>query len=88
MVNLTDDDCWIWQGPVGDDGYGIFCCEGQDFQAHRSAAIIFGNRVILPRMELYHTCGNPLCCNPQHIRIRDKVTQHTYGCMGEESMIK
>lgn len=85
--NLDPDSCWLWKGPAGNDRYGIFHCEGQDFQVHRSAAIIFGNRVILPKMELYHTCDNPLCCNPRHIRVRDKATQHTYDCMGKESMI-
>lgn len=83
----TENNCWEWQGPVDDNGYGIFYCMNRGFQAHRSAAILFGKRIVLSKMDIYHTCDNLLCCNPRHIRIRDKMTQHTYDCMGEESMI-
>lgn len=84
---LDFKDCWFWQGDVDSNGYGIFHCEGQDFQTHRSAAILFGKRTILSRMDVYQICNNTLCCNPSHLRIRDKLSQHTYDCMSEESLI-
>lgn len=83
--------CWPWQGEIDSDGYGVFNCVypggSQRFQAHRSAAIVFGKRTILPNMELFHTCGNKLCCNPGHIRIYNRELKHSYSCMGIDSMI-
>jgi len=84
---LNPDKCWLWRGSVDSGGYGIFECASQKFQAHRSAAILFGNRVVLSKMEIYHTCNNPLCCNPRHLRIRDKSNNHSYDCIGIESII-
>jgi len=83
---MEDDSCWVWNGPVNKDGYGIYRCQGIDFQAHRSGAILFGKRVINLKTELYHTCGNKLCCNPKHMRIRERYSD--YDVMGTELMVK
>ena len=87
--HLDPEECWLWQGDINSsNGYGIFYCEDRNFLAHRSAAILFGRKTILPKMDVYHICGNTLCCNPHHLCIRDKITQHTYDCMGVESLFQ
>lgn len=85
--SLDLEECWLWRGAVDRFGCGVYQCEGRDFQIHRSAAILFGERAILSKMEVYHTGDNLLCCNPCHLRIRDNVSRHTYDCMGIESLI-
>jgi hypothetical protein len=85
LSNMDRHCCWVWNGSVGKDGYGIYRCQGINFQAHRSGAILFGKRVISLRTNLYHTCGNKLCCNPRHMRIKDG--KEDYDVMGRELMV-
>lgn len=88
MPDHTDKNgCWLWQGPVDSDGFGIYECQGKQFKAHRSSAILAGKRAILSYMKVFQTCGNKLCCSPSHLRILDKSAKHEYDCLGKESII-
>ena len=64
--------CWLWQGEVDSDGYGVFNCiypgGNQRFLAQRSALIVFGNTPVYEWENVVETCGNKLCCNPKHLR--------------------
>ncbi|MCK4828798.1 hypothetical protein KA005_74425 [bacterium] len=66
------DSCWLWQGEVDSEGYGVFNCiypgGSQKFQAHRSAKIVFGNEPVYDDEDVINACGNKLCCNPKHLR--------------------
>jgi hypothetical protein len=65
------DECWPWQGAKLPAGYGKIGRGGRGegwTLAHRVAyALAYGDppddRLIL------HSCDNPSCCNPAHLRV-------------------
>lgn len=69
-------DCWNWQGYVSETGYGRVQINGQSYYAHRVIYNLVYPGVInlnSPRDKkaagfLMHSCDNPLCCNPLHLR--------------------
>jgi hypothetical protein len=68
------DDCWEWQGQRYADGsstyfpFPRFWGRGRQYSAPRVATwLTWGD---IGRLPLKHTCGNHLCCNPLHIRVR------------------
>jgi hypothetical protein len=72
-VEKTDGGCWNWTGalgatPRGQDGYGIFNAgDGSYVRAHRFAYELLRGH-IPAAMHLDHTCFNPSCVNPDHLR--------------------
>jgi HNH endonuclease len=56
-----------WKGP----GYGIFQTSTlvpKTRRAHRLAYELW-NGPIPPGCQVQHTCDNPLCCNPDHLKL-------------------
>ena len=78
-VNIGDpESCWSWQGTRDRDGYGVFKYLNKNRRAHR---VVYGltHGGEQPRVVM-HTCDNPACCNPDHLRggsqsqnMQDKV---------------
>jgi len=66
------DDCWLWKRGRLRGGYGLFATgrkPGQQTLAHRVAWSL-SNAADIPRgMHILHSCDNPPCCNPAHLRI-------------------
>lgn len=59
-------DCWIWTKARTPKGYGAY----KDNQAaHRIAWQLANNRSIPPGMHVLHSCDNPPCVNPAHLRL-------------------
>jgi hypothetical protein len=61
--------CWLWTDTPDEDGYGRLSIKGvAKPRAHRLSAALF-----LPDysedLVVRHTCDNPLCCNPSHLRM-------------------
>lgn len=63
LVSKTDG-CWIWNGPVSREGYGVTTWSGTRIVAHRHAyALTKGH---CPDT-LMRTCANRNCVNPDHM---------------------
>lgn len=61
------DECWLWTGAANMDGYGRLKINGKFLRAsHISLAI--DNRPRLSDLHALHSCDNPQCVNPSHLR--------------------
>ena len=69
-VNKTDT-CWLWTGARLKTGYGSVKGEEKVERAHRVAYKLVVGPIPAGGM-LLHSCDNPLCVNPAHLRLGDK----------------
>jgi hypothetical protein len=66
--------CWIWDGRTNRSGQPILTVEGDTEIAARFAYRAWrelGHELkgeLRPGVPLLHTCGNPLCCSPWHLK--------------------
>ncbi len=73
------ENCWIWDGSRKSDGYGLFFLsnKGKRFlYAHRVSLIVHGVHVP-EHLCVIHTCDNPICVRPDHLRIGTKQQNST-----------
>lgn len=70
MLNTTPDGaCWGWTGDTDRNGYGVFCVGSTKFSAHSwSLEHIGGVPRPTPTSMGLHSCDNPPCTNPDHLR--------------------
>lgn len=65
-----NDDCWEWAGSAFTrGGYGVaqLTVDGRKLRfSHRVAYYLSTGNV--PSLMILHSCDNPKCCNPQHLR--------------------
>jgi HNH endonuclease len=81
--NMTDSEFWEWfeskltTTPSGcrewsacrfAQGYGVVRMNGKNIKAHRIALEHTLGRPVAPGMCALHSCNNPPCCNPEHLR--------------------
>lgn len=80
--------CWLWTGGKNGYGYGIFILPGEKkVRAHRYSYEHFIGPIPEGKIIL-HTCDNPPCVNPAHLRVGTKADnnkdtsikrRHNYG---------
>jgi len=63
-----DDDCWPWTGARDRDGYGVFKLRMVQHRAHRIVCAEVHGAPPAGRDKAIHSCDNPSCCNPRHLR--------------------
>ena len=63
-----DGKCWLWHGSRQSDGYGYFRVGSKVHKAHRISFEMI-NGTIPEGMLALHSCDNPSCVNPAHLRI-------------------
>ena len=60
-------DCWEWKGSKDPRGYGTLHIGHKRCHAQRIAYYLRYNRLSPDKLVL-HSCDNPPCCNPLHLR--------------------
>lgn len=60
------EDCWIWQGCKGRDGYGVLTVGRKQLRAHRASYAAFVGEIPDGKFVCHH-CDTPLCVNPSHL---------------------
>lgn len=62
------DECWPWTG-YAEKGYGLFFWQGRKVGAHELAVTFTTGEARHPELDTCHSCDNPICCNPAHLRF-------------------
>lgn len=70
LVAITADitRCWLWQHTTTTAGYGQVNVDGERVYAHRLAWQLANGRPPHADLEVLHSCDNPPCVNPNHLR--------------------
>jgi hypothetical protein len=90
IVKRENNGCWMWTGSRTSHGYGNIVVSGKLCMVHRLAHKLW----VGPIPQGYwvrHRCGNPACCNPEHLytsagtasleeRLLGKINKQEGGC--------
>jgi hypothetical protein len=67
-LTQTDNGCKEWSACRFAQGYGVVRVAGKNMKAHRLSLEHSLGRPLRDGMFALHSCNNPPCCNPEHLR--------------------
>lgn len=68
VTTYTKNGCWEWEKYKNPAGYGQVRINGKLWLVHRYVLMqILGE--IPDNLFVWHTCDNPACCRPSHLRL-------------------
>jgi hypothetical protein len=62
------NECWPWRGKTERNGYGRTTFGGKRHNVSRIVFDLTNPGVLSRRLFVLHSCDNPVCCNPGHLR--------------------
>jgi hypothetical protein len=68
LLGHEGEECVLWPYAVNDAGYGLATVGGKQSLASRWMCGFAHGPAPFPRAEAAHSCGNPPCVNPNHLR--------------------
>ncbi len=66
-------DCWLWTGPLNNEGRGRLYWRGSNKMHHRVVWEILVGPIPEGAFVCHH-CDNPTCANPEHMYLGDQFT--------------
>jgi len=77
---INENNCWIWKGKIAANGYGQIEFIGFIGQIHRIISYLYLDLDNHKDLCVLHNCDNPLCFNPEHLRLGTRVENNKDKC--------